>query len=50
MLEAAAENGQEVPWSAVLRYEFAIRKAAMDLIKDEGLTLVQALEKAKKDE
>ena len=50
LLEAAAENGQEVPWSAVLRYEFAIRKSAMDLIKDEGLTLVQAIERAKKDE
>ena len=34
----------------MLRYELAIRKAAMGLIKDEGLTLVKAIEKAKKDE
>ena len=48
-LEAAAENGQKVPWSAVLKYEFQIRKRAMELVKEEGMKLGAALDEAMQD-
>ena len=36
--EAAAESGLGVPWSAVLRYEYHIRRQAMEYVKDHGMT------------
>ena len=48
-LEAAAENGQRVPWGAVLRYEFQIRKRAMELVKEDGMSLGAALDAAMAD-
>ena len=49
-LEALQEQGKQVPWHIVLKYEFAVRKKAMDYVKDLGMGLQTALDKAMTDE
>ena len=48
-LEVAVESGLGVPWSAVLRYEYHIRRQATEFVKDLGITLKAALIKAMDD-
>ena len=48
-LEAAADTNTAVPWSTLLKYEFQIRKRAMEHIRDDKLTLKQGLERAMHD-
>ena len=45
-LEAASDNDCHVAWSTILKYEYQIRKYAMELIKEKGLSLSDALEVA----
>ena len=45
-LEAAADNDCDVAWSTILKYEYQLRKYAMELIKERGMTLVAAIDAA----
>ena len=38
-----------VPWSAILKYEFQIRKVAFEKVRDDGMTLARAIEFAMQD-
>ena len=48
-LQGAVDAGLKPSWSVVLKYEFEVRKLAMKLVKDKGLTLSQALDAACED-
>ena len=48
-LEAAKETNTPIPWATILKYEYQIRKRAMDLVKDEGKGLRTALKLAMAD-
>eukprot|EP00973_Karenia_brevis_P038133 5257429-Karenia_brevis.AAC.1 len=49
----SGDKGEEVsinvPWSLVLSYEYEIRKAACQMVIDDGKTLAKALMDATKD-
>ena len=49
-LPALKDQGKTVEWATLLRYELAIRKKAMEFVKDDGLGLATALRKAMQDE
>ena len=44
-LESAMDSGASVPWDVVLRYEFKLRKFAVDMVKD-GSTYTQGIRAA----
>ena len=48
-LEAAKETNTPVPWATILKYEYQIRKKAMDIVKDEGKGLRTAIKQAMTD-
>eukprot|EP00973_Karenia_brevis_P082710 11465431-Karenia_brevis.AAC.1 len=43
------ESSVHVPWAWLLSYEREIRKAACNLVNEEGRTLTKALENATRD-
>ena len=47
-LESAVDSGASVPWDVVLRYEFKLRKFAVDMVKD-GSTYTQGFRAAISD-
>ena len=49
-LPAIRESGRRVSWGTILKYEYQIRKRAMEFVKEEGLGLATALRKAMKDD
>ena len=48
-LPAARDTNRSIPWRVILAYELAIRRKAMDYVKDDKIPLAEALEKAMKD-
>ena len=49
-LDAAKETNTPVPWATVLKYEYQIRKKAMELIKDSGMGLRTSIRTAIADQ
>ena len=48
-LEAATDNNLGVPWAAILKYEYQIRKLAFEKVRDDRITLTNAIEMAMVD-
>ena len=49
-MRAMKDMNRTVDWSVIIRYEFEIRKKAMELVKDEGYGLSKAIRAACQDE
>ena len=45
-LEAAADNNMTAPWTAILKYEYQVRKLAMEWVKKGKYTLAEAIKAA----
>ena len=49
-LPAIRDSGRKVSWSTILKYEYQIRKRAMEFVKENGLGLATALRRAMADD